>query len=135
MFGPSPTPLDPSRDYGRLLPALLRNPRAELEAGFTKLRLILAAEGVQTKEMLDIYTRAATGAATSEEIARANAQMMDVLRMAGLGAFSRRSPAARCCFHWRWPRPTAWASDYFPIRHRSRRGNLSSCPRSSHCCW
>ncbi len=24
MFGPSPTPLDPSRDYGKLLPALLR---------------------------------------------------------------------------------------------------------------
>ncbi len=94
MFGPSPTPLDPSRDYGRLLPALLRNPRAELEAGFTKLRLILAAEGVQTKEMLDIYTRAATGAATSEEIARANAQMMDVLRMAGLGAFFAAIPGS-----------------------------------------
>ncbi len=87
MFGPSPTPLDPSRNYGDALPVILRNPRAELVAGFSRLRDLLAAEGAQTRAMVEIYGRAASGNATSPEIAQANAQMMDLFRMAGLGAF------------------------------------------------
>ena len=87
MFGPSPTPLDPSRDWGGLLPALLRNPRAELEAGFSRLRDLLSAEGVQSRRMIEIYTRATSGGASSEEIHTANQQMMDLIRLAGMGAF------------------------------------------------
>lgn len=87
MFGPSPTPLDPARHYGDALPALLRNPRAELEAGFLKLKVVLSKESVQSKEMMEIYARAGVGKASSQEIARANAQMMDLLRLAGMGTF------------------------------------------------
>ncbi len=94
MFGPSPTPLDPSRDYGGALPDILRNPRAELVAGFSKLRDLLAAEGAQTREMAEIYGRAATGNASSAEIARANSQMMDLFRIAGLGAFFALIPGS-----------------------------------------
>ncbi|MDA0802249.1 MAG: hypothetical protein O2819_00620 [Planctomycetota bacterium] len=87
MFGPSPTPLDPSRDYGDALPVILRNPRADLESGFHTLRDLLATEGEQTKDMASIYGRAASGNATREEISRANSQMMDLFRLAGLGTF------------------------------------------------
>lgn len=87
MFGPSPTPLDPARHYGDALPALLRNPRAELEAGFLKLKVVLAKESAQSKEMMEIYARAGAGKATREDIARANGQMMDLLRLAGMGTF------------------------------------------------
>ncbi|MDA1007573.1 MAG: hypothetical protein O2800_01025 [Planctomycetota bacterium] len=87
MFGPSPTPFDPSRDYGAVLPNLLRQPRAELEAGVQKLRVLLSAESVQTREMLEIYARASTGKASREEVGRANDQMMDLIRLAGLGTF------------------------------------------------
>ncbi len=87
MFGPSPTPLDPKRDYSALVPAILRNPRVELESGFHRLRDLLAAEGAQTREMAEIYTRAASGGVTREEITKANSQMMDLVRMAGMGTF------------------------------------------------
>lgn len=87
VFGPSPTPLDPKRDYSALVPAILLNPKGELEAGFHRLKDLLAAEGAQTREMAEIYARAASGGATSEQIAKANAQMLDLLRLAGLGTF------------------------------------------------
>ncbi|MBM4052226.1 MAG: hypothetical protein FJ270_05730 [Planctomycetes bacterium] len=87
MFGPSPSPLEPRPDWSHLVPAVLRNPRTELEAGFTRLRTMLQAEGTQTREMLEIYGRATQGQASSADIDRANRQFGDLLRLAGLGAF------------------------------------------------
>jgi hypothetical protein len=48
---------------------------------------MLVAEGAQTREMMEIYGRAARGQASSADIDRANRQVGDLLRMAGLGAF------------------------------------------------
>lgn len=87
MFGPSPSPLEPRPDWSHLVPAVLRNPRAELEAGFARLRAMLLTESTQTKEMLEIYGRATRGEASSADIDRANRQFGDLLRLAGLGAF------------------------------------------------
>lgn len=87
MFGPSPSPLEPRPDWSHLVPTLLRNPRAELEAGFTRLRTMLVTESAQTRDMMEIYGRAARGQASSADIDRANRQFGDLLRMAGLGAF------------------------------------------------
>lgn len=87
MFGPSPSPLEPRPDWSHLVPAVLRHPRAELEAGFKRLRTMLVTESAQTREMMEIYGRAARGQAASADIDRANRQFGDLLRMAGLGAF------------------------------------------------
>lgn len=48
---------------------------------------MLVAESVQTREMMEIYGRAARGTASAAEIDRANRQFGDLLRLAGLGAF------------------------------------------------
>jgi hypothetical protein len=87
MFGPSPSPLEPRPDWSYLVPAILRHPRAELEAGFKRLRTMLVTESAQTREMMEIYGRAARGAASGTEVDRANRQFGDLLRLAGLGTF------------------------------------------------
>jgi hypothetical protein len=87
MFGPSPSPLEPRPDWSHLVPAVLRHPRTELEAGFRRLHSMLVAESVQTREMMEIYGRAARGTASAAEIDRANRQFGDLLRLAGLGTF------------------------------------------------
>lgn len=87
MFGPSPSPLEPRPDWSHLVPAILRHPKDELEAGFRRLRVVLHAESVQTRDMMEIYARAAKGAASTQEIERANHQFGDLLRLAGMGAF------------------------------------------------
>ena len=59
--------------------------RDNIIEGLEKLKVGLAQETDQTKEMLEIYQRQATGKATKEEVAWANHQFRDVLRSMGLG--------------------------------------------------
>jgi SAM-dependent methyltransferase len=69
------------------IPAVLRHPGQSLRSAFEQLRLLLADESDQTRDMLDVYRRSVTGNVTRDELQRANGQFADVLRMAGLGAF------------------------------------------------
>ena len=61
---------------------------AKAKEKFIKLKSMLAAEGGETKEMMDIYKLALQKKATSQQIQFANNQFKDVLKMLGLGAFS-----------------------------------------------
>ena len=63
----------------------LKGFRGELMAGLEKLKVGLAAETDQTREMLDIYQKQILGQATTEEVARANKQFRDVIKGMGLG--------------------------------------------------
>ena len=53
-----------------------------------KLKIALAQEQRETKEMLIIYRKYTQGKATKEEIKIANEQFIDVLRGLGLGVFA-----------------------------------------------
>lgn len=68
--------------------------RDKAKAGFVHLKEHLAQEKDETKEMLDIYHRAADGKATREEIHRANEQFGDLLRLAGMGTFFTLIPGS-----------------------------------------
>jgi len=53
-----------------------------------KLKLALAQEKKETKEMLIIYKKYTQGQATKEEMKVANEQFVDVLKGLGLGVFA-----------------------------------------------
>ena len=53
-----------------------------------RLKLALAQEKQETKEMLTIYRKYTKGHATKEEMAIANQQFVDVLKGLGLGIFA-----------------------------------------------
>ena len=69
------------------IPAVFRRPGQSLRSGFERLRMLLADESDQTRDMLDVYRRSVTGNVTRDELYCANGQFADVLRLAGLGAF------------------------------------------------
>ncbi|MDG1898562.1 MAG: hypothetical protein P8I74_01715 [Phycisphaerales bacterium] len=72
----------------------LSDRREKAKAGFVHLKEHLAQEKDETKEMLEIYHRAAEGKATREEIHRANEQFGDLLRLAGMGTFFTLIPGS-----------------------------------------
>lgn len=53
-----------------------------------RLKIALAQEKEETKEMLTIYRKYTKGQASKEEITIANEQFVDVLRGIGLGVFA-----------------------------------------------
>jgi len=69
------------------IPEALRHPRATMRRQFEKLRELMAGESSQTRDMLDVYRRSLEGHSTRDERKQANAQFVDLLRIAGLGAF------------------------------------------------
>ena len=52
------------------------------------LQRALAQENKETKEMMQIYLKQARGEATPEQLKQANAQFLDILKAAGLGAYA-----------------------------------------------
>ncbi len=61
--------------------------KAYLYDHLTKLKHILAQEGKETKNMLEIYIKFTTGKAGKKEMKKANQQFRDLLKSAGLGVF------------------------------------------------
>lgn len=57
----------------------------KLKAALTTLRDGLKEETVETREMLEIYSRYSVNQATNEEMRRANRQLKDLIKMMGLG--------------------------------------------------
>lgn len=57
----------------------------ELKLKLEKLRLALAREGVQNKQMFETYARFTQGKASEEEMDLANKQFQDFLKTLGLG--------------------------------------------------
>lgn len=53
-----------------------------------RLKIALAQEKEETKEMLSIYRKYTKGQASKEELSIANEQFVDVLRGIGLGVFA-----------------------------------------------
>jgi len=53
-----------------------------------RLKSALAQESIETKEMLEIYFRFTHGKASSDDMARANAQFRDLIKTSGLGVFA-----------------------------------------------
>jgi hypothetical protein len=53
-----------------------------------RLKFALAQEKDETRQMLRIYQHYVTGEVSKAELARANAQLADVLRATGLGIFA-----------------------------------------------
>lgn len=51
------------------------------------LKHILAQEGKETKQMLEVYARFSLGKVDKKEMKKANSQFRDILRSAGLGVF------------------------------------------------
>jgi len=52
------------------------------------LKVALAQEKIETKEMLSIYAKLTKGDASKTEIASANKQFLDILKGLGLGVFA-----------------------------------------------
>ena len=69
------------------IPESIRSPHAAMRRQFEKLRELMAGESSQTRDMLDVYRRSLEGHSTRDERKQANAQFVDLLRIAGLGAF------------------------------------------------
>jgi hypothetical protein len=67
------------------LEKLIDQQQAKVRKSLDKLKEIIAQESVETKEMLEIYSKSLNGTATSKEMDRANDQMRDLLRVVGLG--------------------------------------------------
>lgn len=65
-----------------------RSSRIKFRRTMLRLKLALLQEKAETKEMLAIYRRHASGQATKEELAVANEQFLDVLKGIGLGIFA-----------------------------------------------
>lgn len=62
--------------------------KLKLRRMMISLKLALAQEKQETKEMLSIYRKYTKGEASKAEIAAANHQFVDVLRGIGLGIFA-----------------------------------------------
>lgn len=61
--------------------------RDVLSKALLKLKDALAQESAETKEMLEIYFRFTLGKASAEELQKAEKQLQDVIRAAGLTVF------------------------------------------------
>lgn len=68
-----------------LLGDLMSTDKSTIKEALIKLKDRFAQEGQDTKEMLEIYGKSLTGAATDDELAQANLQLQDLLKGMGLG--------------------------------------------------
>lgn len=62
--------------------------RIKIIKSLKDLKVALAQETVETKEMLEVYSRFTRGKATQEEMNTANKQFRDLLKSLGLGVFA-----------------------------------------------
>ncbi len=65
-----------------------RRAKIDFRRTMLKLKLALAQEKQETKEMLAIYTKATRGNAAKHEMDAAHAQFFDILKGLGLGVFA-----------------------------------------------
>ncbi len=65
-----------------------RRQQIRLRRSMLALKIALAQEKQETKEMLDIYKRYSFGEAHKSELKVANEQLMDILKGLGLGVFA-----------------------------------------------
>jgi len=65
-----------------------RRAKIDFKRTMLKLKLALAQEKQETKEMLATYTKATRGGAGKAEMAAAHAQFFDILKGLGLGVFA-----------------------------------------------
>ncbi len=72
----------------RVLRLQRRKSKIRIRFSMIRLKTALAQEKDETRQMLRIYQHYVTGDVTKAELARANAQLADVLRATGLGIFA-----------------------------------------------
>ncbi|KTF16682.1 hypothetical protein [Pseudoalteromonas sp. H105] len=65
-----------------------RRQHLRFKRAMVALKIALAQEKHETKEMLSIYRRYTQGDVTKEELAKANSQFVDILKGLGLGVFA-----------------------------------------------
>ena len=65
-----------------------RRQQIRLRRSMLALKIALAQEKQETKEMLDIYKRYSFGEAQKSELKVANEQLVDILKGLGLGVFA-----------------------------------------------
>ena len=65
-----------------------RRQQIRLRRAMLALKLALAQERVETKQMLEIYKRYSQGKAPKADLKIANAQLVDLLKGLGLGVFA-----------------------------------------------
>ncbi len=72
----------------RVLRLQRRKSKIRIRFSMIRLKTALAQEKDETRQMLRIYQHYVTGNVSKAELARANAQLADVLRATGLGIFA-----------------------------------------------
>ena len=72
----------------RVLRLQRRKSMIRIRFSMVRLKIALAQEKQETRQMLRIYQHYVTGEVSKAELARANAQLADVLRATGLGIFA-----------------------------------------------
>lgn len=72
----------------RVLRLQRRKSMIRIRFSMVRLKTVLAQEKAETRQMLRIYQHYVTGEVSKAELARANAQLADVLRATGLGIFA-----------------------------------------------
>ncbi len=72
----------------RVLRLQRRKSMIRIRFSMIRLKTALAQEKDETRQMLRIYQHYVTGEVSKAELARANAQLADVLRATGLGIFA-----------------------------------------------
>lgn len=72
----------------RVLLISKRRSFVRLKRSMLKVKIALAQEKIETKEMLSIYKRYTKRQATSEEMRVANQQFVDILKGLGIGIFA-----------------------------------------------
>lgn len=72
----------------RVLRLQRRKSMIRIRFSMIRLKTALAQEKEETRQMLRIYQHYVTGDVSKAELARANAQLADVLRATGLGIFA-----------------------------------------------
>ena len=65
-----------------------RRQQLRFKRSMVALKIALAQEKHETKEMLSIYRRYTQGDVSKEELAKANSQFVDILKGLGLGVFA-----------------------------------------------
>jgi len=72
----------------RVLRLQRRKSMIRIRFSMVRLKVVLSQEKEDTRQMLRTYQHYVTGEVTKAELARANAQLADVLRATGLGIFA-----------------------------------------------
>lgn len=65
-----------------------RRQQLRFKRSMVALKIALAQERKETKEMLSIYRRYTQGEVSKEDLTKANAQFVDILKGLGLGVFA-----------------------------------------------